>query len=70
MHNGYVRNRSVPDRAAVLLIGQERRHRAKDASVIDVESGQEPVIGTEGLACSAGVPPILGKDIPINGTAH
>jgi len=26
---------TVPDRAAVSLIGQERRHRAKDASVID-----------------------------------
>jgi len=33
---GLVRNRTVPDRAAVSLIGQERRHRAKDASVVDV----------------------------------
>jgi len=32
---GPVRNRTVPDRAAVSLIGQERRHRAKDAPVID-----------------------------------
>jgi len=29
------RKRTVPDRAAVSLIGQERRHHAKDVSVID-----------------------------------
>jgi len=32
---GPVRNRTVSDKAAVSPIGQEQRHRAKDASVID-----------------------------------